>query len=53
MEPKRFYSQNFSLFIVKFKKLWFSAPLMLSKDYLIIMLYTKLNKDTVTDGRAA
>jgi len=29
MGPKRFYSQNFSLFIVKFKKLGFSAPLML------------------------
>jgi len=27
MGPKRFYSRNFSLFIVKFKKLWFSAPL--------------------------
>jgi len=27
MEPKRFYSQNFSLFIVKFKKLGFSALL--------------------------
>jgi len=28
MEPKRFYNQNFSLFIVKLKKLWFSAILM-------------------------
>jgi len=27
MGPKRFYSQNFSIFIVKFKKLGFSAPL--------------------------
>jgi len=27
MGPKSFYSQNFSLFIVKFKKLGFSAPL--------------------------
>jgi len=27
--PKRFQSQNFSLFIVKFKKLGFSAPLRL------------------------
>jgi len=27
MGPKRFYSQKFSLFIVKFKKLGFSAPL--------------------------
>jgi len=27
MEPKLFLSQNFSLFIVKFKKLEFSAPL--------------------------
>jgi len=27
MGPKRFYSQNFSLFIVKFKKLGLSAPL--------------------------
>jgi len=27
MGPKRIYSQNFSLFIVKFKKLGFSAPL--------------------------
>jgi len=25
--PKRFYGQNVSLFIVKFKKLGFSAPL--------------------------
>jgi len=28
MGPKRFYSQNFSLFIVKFKKLGFSALLI-------------------------
>jgi len=27
MEPKRFYSQNFSLLIVKYKKLGLSAPL--------------------------
>jgi len=27
MGPKRFWRQNFSLFIVKFKKLGFSAPL--------------------------
>jgi len=27
MGPKRFYSQNFSLFIVKFQKLGFIAPL--------------------------
>jgi len=29
MGPKRFQSQKFSLFIVKFKKLGFSAPLRL------------------------
>jgi len=29
MGPKRFYSQNCSLFIVKFKKLGLSAPLSL------------------------
>jgi len=29
MGPKRFYSQNVSLFIVKFKKLGFSAPLIM------------------------
>jgi len=28
MGPKRFWSQNFSLFLVKFKKLRFSAPLI-------------------------
>jgi len=28
MGPKRFYSQNCSLFIVKFQKLGFSAPLI-------------------------
>jgi len=28
MGPKHFASQNFSLFIVKFKKLGFSAPLI-------------------------
>jgi len=28
MVPKRFYSQNFSLLIVKFKKLGFSNPLI-------------------------
>jgi len=30
MGPNRFYSQNFSLLIVKFKKLGFSAPLKAS-----------------------
>jgi len=33
MGPKRFETQNFSLFLVKFKKLGFSAPL-LSRCYL-------------------
>jgi len=32
MGPKRFYSQNFSLFIVKFKKLGFSAPLIVAVE---------------------
>jgi len=26
MGPKRFWSQNFSLYVVRFKKLGFSAP---------------------------
>jgi len=30
MGPKRFWSQKFSLLIVKFKKLGFSAPLSMS-----------------------
>jgi len=35
MGPKRFISQNFSLFIVKFKKLGFSAPIIGWKKALI------------------
>jgi len=33
MGAKRFYSQNFSLFIAKFKKLGFSAPLKFSAPF--------------------
>jgi len=35
MGPKCFWRQNFSLFIVKFKKLGFSAPL--SKQYEVFV----------------
>jgi len=35
MRPKRFWSQIFSLFIVKFKKLGFSAPL--NKQFKIFL----------------
>jgi len=40
---KRFYSQNFSLFLVKFKKLGFSAPLISFKvkDHRIKTFVTK------------
>jgi len=33
MGPKRFQRQDFSLFIVKFKKLGFSAPLKLLNEF--------------------
>jgi len=36
MGPKRFSSQNFSLFTVKFKKLGFSAPLKQSTEKILI-----------------
>jgi len=32
MGPKLFYRQNFSLFLVKFKKLGFGAPLSVTAD---------------------
>jgi len=35
MGPKRFQRQNFSLLLVKFKKLRFSAPLICSQLFLI------------------
>jgi len=36
MGPKGFYRQNFSLFIVKFKKLGFIAPLICMNVYLFV-----------------
>jgi len=39
MRPKRFMSQNFSLFAVKFKNLGFSAPLINLDGFSIIKFY--------------
>jgi len=42
MGPKRIWSQNFSLNLVKFKKLWFSAPL--SQPQMLL----EIPKSTIT-----
>jgi len=39
MRPKRFQSQNFSLFMVKFKKLGFSAPLNLKTQLCLFRIF--------------
>jgi len=42
MGPKRFYSQNFSLCIVKFKKLGSSAPLSMTVCVYVLGLLLKM-----------
>jgi len=36
MGPKRFQRQSFSLFLVKFKKLEFSAPLRVKMNHFVL-----------------
>jgi len=45
MGPKRFYRQNFSLFLVKFKKLGFSAPLRSILKPNLFAIYFKKYKN--------
>jgi len=41
-ETKTFLEQNFSLFLVKFKKLWFSASLnQLNTKTFFLLIFTK------------
>jgi len=42
MGPKRFYRQNFSLFLVKFIKLGFSAPLIIDFNKFCIYMCSRL-----------
>jgi len=52
MGPKRFQSQNFSLFIVKLKKLGFSAPLCITfantEEQFVITIIKSLQNSLVS-----
>jgi len=49
MGPKRFWSQNFSLFIVKFKKLAFIAPL--SPAITKLLKHAYINENDTSDSK--
>jgi len=50
MKPKCFYSENFTLFIVKFKKLGFSTPLTLHQTCKILFARLTFKELTVSKG---